>query len=45
MKGGKSAEAKDVVAKMNLLVKGDAKVAWEKIAGELSLEGTPSSNP
>ncbi|EEE51165.1 hypothetical protein OsJ_31940 [Oryza sativa Japonica Group] len=45
VKGGKSAEAKDVVAKMNLLVKGDAKVAWEKIAGELSLEGTPSSNP
>ncbi|XP_015697031.2 pentatricopeptide repeat-containing protein At1g61870, mitochondrial-like [Oryza brachyantha] len=46
VKGGRSAEAKDVVAKMNFLVKGDAKVAWEKIVGELSLEeGTPSSKP
>lgn len=46
VKGGRSAEAKGVVAKMNFLVKGDAKVAWEKIAGELSLEeGAPGSNP
>ncbi|KAL5224445.1 hypothetical protein ABZP36_011084 [Zizania latifolia] len=46
VKDGRSAEAKDVVAKMSLLVKGDAKVAWEKIVGELSLEeGKPSSNP
>ncbi|XP_048552683.1 pentatricopeptide repeat-containing protein At3g13150-like [Triticum urartu] len=46
VKGGRSAEAKGVVAKMNFLVKGDAKVAWEKIAGELSLEeGAPSSDP
>uniref|UniRef100_A0A0D9XKT8 Pentacotripeptide-repeat region of PRORP domain-containing protein n=1 Tax=Leersia perrieri TaxID=77586 RepID=A0A0D9XKT8_9ORYZ len=45
VKGGKSVEAKDVVAKMNLLVKGDAKVAWEKVVGELSLEGAASSNP
>ncbi|KAE8819028.1 pentatricopeptide repeat-containing protein [Hordeum vulgare] len=46
VKGGRSAEAKAVVAKMNFLVKGDAKVSWEKIAGELSLEeGAPSSNP
>ncbi|XP_020156497.1 uncharacterized protein [Aegilops tauschii subsp. strangulata] len=46
VKGGRSAEAKGVVAKMSFLVKGDAKVAWEKIAGELSLEeGAPSSDP
>ncbi|KQJ97176.1 pentatricopeptide repeat-containing protein At1g61870, mitochondrial [Brachypodium distachyon] len=46
VKGGRSTEAKDVVAKMNFLVKGDAIVAWEKIAAELSLEdGAQSSNP
>jgi pentatricopeptide repeat protein len=46
VKGGRSADAKNVVAKMNFLVKGDAKVTWEKVAGELSLEeGAPSSNP
>ncbi|XP_062205794.1 small ribosomal subunit protein mS86 (rPPR1)-like [Phragmites australis] len=46
VKGGRSTEAKDVVAKMNYRVKGDAKLAWEKIVGELSLEeGAPSSNP
>uniref|UniRef100_A0A0A9FN91 Uncharacterized protein n=1 Tax=Arundo donax TaxID=35708 RepID=A0A0A9FN91_ARUDO len=46
VKGGRSAEANNVVDKMNFLVKGDAKLAWEKIVGELSLEeGAPSSNP
>ncbi|XP_062201428.1 small ribosomal subunit protein mS86 (rPPR1)-like [Phragmites australis] len=46
VKGGRSTEAKDVVAKMEFLVKGDAKLAWEKIVDELSLEeGAPSSNP
>jgi uncharacterized protein YjbJ (UPF0337 family) len=31
---------------MDLLVKGDAKLAWGKVVGELSLEeGAPSSNP
>ncbi|KAJ1295111.1 hypothetical protein BS78_01G198800 [Paspalum vaginatum] len=46
VKAGRSTEAKDVVAKMELLVKGDAKPAWEKIVGELSFEeGAPISNP
>ncbi|OEL32716.1 hypothetical protein BAE44_0006267 [Dichanthelium oligosanthes] len=46
VKGGRSSEARDVVAKMDLLVKGDAKLAWVKVVGELSLEeGAPSSNP
>ncbi|CAN6287926.1 unnamed protein product [Urochloa humidicola] len=46
VKGGRSEEARDVIAKMDLLVKGDAKLAWGKIVGELSLqEGAPSSNP
>ena len=46
VKAGRSPEAKDVVAKMNFLVKGDAKVTWEKLAGALSLEeGAPISNP
>ncbi|WVZ59372.1 hypothetical protein U9M48_009522 [Paspalum notatum var. saurae] len=46
VKAGRSTEAKDVVAKMELLVKGDAKPAWEKIVGELSFEeGVPISNP
>lgn len=46
VKAGRSAEARDVVAKMDLLVKGDAKLAWGKVVGELSLEeGAPSSNP
>ncbi|KAF8672365.1 hypothetical protein HU200_049567 [Digitaria exilis] len=35
VKGGRSTEAKDVVAKMDLLVKGDAKLAWDKVVGEL----------
>jgi pentatricopeptide repeat protein len=34
VKAGRSAEAKDVVAKMAFLVKGDAKLAWEKVVGE-----------
>uniref|UniRef100_A0ACD5TJA1 Uncharacterized protein n=1 Tax=Avena sativa TaxID=4498 RepID=A0ACD5TJA1_AVESA len=46
VKGGRSAEAKGVVAKMNFLVKGDAKVTWENVTGKLSLEeGASSSNP
>ncbi|CAL4925520.1 unnamed protein product [Urochloa decumbens] len=46
VKGGRSEEARDVIAKMDLLVKGDAKLAWGKVVGELSLEeGAPSSNP
>jgi hypothetical protein len=46
VKEGRSAEAQDVVAKMELLVKGDAKPAWEKIVGGLSLEkGAPNLNP
>ncbi|KAG2537405.1 pentatricopeptide repeat-containing protein At1g09820-like [Panicum virgatum] len=46
VKSGRSEEARNVVAKMDLLVKGDAKLAWGKIVGELSLEdGAPSSNP
>ncbi|KAL6640919.1 hypothetical protein ACP70R_019100 [Stipagrostis hirtigluma subsp. patula] len=46
VKEERSAEAKDIVANMNYLVKGDAKIAWEKIAGELSLgEEAPSSKP
>ncbi|CAM0956740.1 unnamed protein product [Alopecurus aequalis] len=46
VKGGRSAEAKDVVAKMSFLVRGEAKVSWEKLAGALFLEeGAPSSNP
>ncbi|PAN46801.1 hypothetical protein PAHAL_9G215300 [Panicum hallii] len=46
VKSGRSEEARNVVAKMDLLVKGDAKLAWGKVVGELSLEdGAPSSNP
>jgi pentatricopeptide repeat protein len=46
VKAGRSEEARNVVAKMDLLVKGDAKLAWGKVVGELSLEeGAPSSNP
>jgi hypothetical protein len=46
VKAGRSADAKSVVTKMNFLVKGDAKVTWEKVAGELSLEEVaPSSSP
>ncbi|KAG2548340.1 pentatricopeptide repeat-containing protein At1g61870, mitochondrial-like [Panicum virgatum] len=46
VKSGKSEEARNVVAKMDLLVKGDAKLAWGKVVGELSLEdGAPSTNP
>ncbi|GJN20901.1 hypothetical protein PR202_gb08335 [Eleusine coracana subsp. coracana] len=46
VKAGRSAEAQDVVAKIEFLVKGDAKPAWQKIVSELSLEkGAPSSNP
>jgi hypothetical protein len=46
VKAGRSADAKNVVAKMNFLVNGDAKATWEKVAGKLSLEeGAPSSNP
>ncbi|XP_066338186.1 small ribosomal subunit protein mS86 (rPPR1)-like [Miscanthus floridulus] len=46
VKAGRSTEAKDVVAKMEFLVKGDAKLAWGKVVGELSFEEGPSnSNP
>jgi pentatricopeptide repeat protein len=47
VKAGRSTEAKDVVAKMEFLVKGDAKLAWGKVVGELSFEEgpPPNSNP
>ncbi|KAK1694961.1 hypothetical protein QYE76_011658 [Lolium multiflorum] len=46
VKAGRPADAKHVVAKMNFLVNGDAKVTWEKVAGKLSVEeGAPSLNP